>query len=211
MIKPKLPPRLCLAVLLAVLSFSNASVASKEPADESPQELIQNLIRQMLKWSDSNASIDLLPTADKDGICVGFDFALLNQNLGKLRETGLFAEEFIENYKCIIESIDKKVKSKNYPEWNCRESLPAAYGFMVDASPWCSCQDNLSWDIVQVEVVELDNDKGEMKWNWGKLDSSYHHSWTEFSYTFRVKKVNNKWKIAYLEGFDYAGCTKQYK
>lgn len=162
---------------------------------------IQALIRQMLIWADSKSSIDLLPILSKDSICIGFNFDKLNQNLEELRKTGFFAEEFIDNYDQIIQTLDKKIKNKEFEKWNVYE-LPS-FNFDNDVSPWCSCQDNYPWGDVEVEVINLSKDKGELKWNWGKLDSTVDPSWKQFSYKFEVAKVNDKWKISYLEGFDY--------
>jgi hypothetical protein len=158
-------------------------------------------MRQMLKWADSKNSIDLLPITSKDSICIGFDFDQLNQNLEKLRKTGFFSVEFIDNYNQIIQTLDKKIKNKEFGKWDIRE-LPS-FNFDNDVSPWCLCQDNLSWDNIDVEIIKLSNDRGELKWNWGKLDSTVDSSWKQFSYPFRVVKEDNKWKISYLQGFDY--------
>ena len=50
----------------AISKSSNTSVDKEE---------IQNLIQQVFKWSDSNESIDLLPTLTNstDSIYIGFD------------------------------------------------------------------------------------------------------------------------------------------
>ncbi|HAL82195.1 MAG TPA: hypothetical protein DCO83_08140 [Mucilaginibacter sp.] len=169
--------------------------------DYKDKDEIRALIRQVLKWGDSKSSIELLPIVSKDSICVGFDFDKQNQNLEKLRKTGFFADEFIDNYNQIIQTLDKKIKNKEFEKWNIYE-LPT-FNFYNDVNPWCLCQDNLSWDNVEVEIIKLSNDKGELKWNWGKLDSGTDSSWKDFSYTFRVVKVDSKWKISYLQGFGY--------
>jgi len=157
---------------------------------------IRNLIRQMLKWSDSKNLGELLPALSKDSICTGFDFDKVNQNLEKLRQTGFFADEFIDNYDRIMHTLDKKIKNKEFDAWNVYE-LPT-FNFANDVDPWCLCQDNLSWDNVDIKTVKLSNDKGDLTWNWGKLDAGVDSSWKSFSYKFRVVKVGNKWKISYL-------------
>jgi hypothetical protein len=178
----------------------------KWPDDHKDKDEIRALIRQMLKWADSKNSINLLPVLDKDGICTGFDFNVQNQNLEKLRKTGFFVDEFIDNYNQIIKTLDKKIKNNEFGKWNVHE-LPT-FNFANDASPWCLCQDNLSWDNVDVEIIKLGVDKGELKWNWGKLGVNIDKSWKDFSYTFRVVKLNNKWKVSYLQGFDYKESIK---
>jgi len=167
---------------------------------------IRNLIRQMLKWSDSKNLGELLPALSKDSICTGFDFDKVDQNLEMLRQTGFFADEFIDNYNRIMHTLDKKIKNKEFDAWNVYE-LPT-FNFANDVDPWCSCQDNMSWDNVDIKPNKLSNDKGELTWNWGKLDASVDSSWKSFSYKFSVVKVNNRWKVSYLEGFDYEDSIK---
>ncbi len=189
---------------------SNASAKPKSERIKSSnykdKDEIQALIRQMLIWADSKSAIDVLPVLSKDSICVGFDFNRQNLNLEKLRKTGFFADEFIDNYNSIAHTLDTKIKNKEFEKWNIYE-LPT-FNFANDVSPWCSCQDNMPWDNIEVEPIKLSNDKGELKWNWGKLDSRVDSSWKDFSYTFRVVKVDDKWKISYLQGFDYKESIK---
>ncbi len=187
-------------------SVKTKSDTVKSPDNSKDKEEIQTLIRQMLNWAESKGSIDLLPVLSKDSICVGFDFDKEKQTLEKLKSTGFFADEFINNYDQIIRTLDKKIKNNEFEKWNTYE-LPT-FNFDNDASPWCSCQDNLSWDKVGVEIINLDNDKGELKWNWGKTDPSTDQSWKDFSYKFNVVKVDGKWKISYLQGFDYTESIK---
>ncbi len=186
--------------------IKTSSETIKPSNDYKDKEEIQALIRQMLKWGDSESAGDLLPILSKDSICVGFDFNKLNQDIEKLRNTGFFADEFLDNYNEIIKTLDKKIKNNEFGKWNVYELPP--FNFYNDVNPWCLCQDNLSWDNVAVEIIKLSNDKGELKWNWGKLDSNTDSSWKDFSYTFRVVKVDNKWKISYLQGFDYKESIK---
>jgi hypothetical protein len=65
------------------------------------------------------------------------------------------------------------------------------------------CQDNLSWDKVEVEVIKLSDNKGDLKWYWGNLDPGTDPSWKDVLYKFSVVKADGKWKISYLQGFDY--------
>ncbi len=175
------------------------------------KEQIQNLIRQVLNWADSKNSIDLLPViADsKDSLYLGFDLELHKQNLDKLHKTNLFASEFIENYNQIILAFDKGLKNGKYEQWLVGELPP--FNFSSDVNAW-----NLSQDVPYdnpnpfdfVEVNLLDIDKGEVNWKWGKPELITEPSWKDFEYKFKVVKEDNKWKISYLEGFDFKESTK---
>ena len=200
--------------LLLIGCYQNESKTTSVVDDK---EQIQNLIRQVLNWGESKNSIDLLPllTNNKDSICIGFDLDKLKLNLDKLRKTNFFGEEFIENYNHIILTLDKKIKSNEFGKWNTNE-LPA-FGFANDINPWCVCQDvpydkPNPWNLVLIKVITLDNEKGELTWTWGSdnTTSFANSEWSkDFGYKFRVIKENEKWKISYLQGFDYEEGTRK--
>ncbi|MCD4747290.1 MAG: hypothetical protein K8R58_13410 [Bacteroidales bacterium] len=185
----------------------------KATEDSKDKEEIQNLIRQVLNWNDSKRNIDLLPVvADSiDSLYIGFDIEQHNANLQKLRQTNFFANEFIENYNQIILTLDKKLKDKEFDDWLVGDMPP--FIFLNGVNPWCLCQDvpynnPNPLDLVEVEIINLNSENGVLDWKWGNLKSDYHPSWKEFTYRFRVVKENNKWKIAYLQGFDFKESTR---
>jgi len=189
---------------------SNQSITATENQTEkfshvensNDKDEIQKLIRQVLKWADSNNSIDLLPvvTDSQDSVYIGFDMVKHSQNLQKLTETDFFTHGFVENYDQIILTLDRKMRDKEFEEWAVGY-LPT-FKFANDHVPWCNCQDNLDWDLVEVKVNNLTGDQGELVWNWGNLDPAHYSSWKEFEYNFSVVRENQKWKISYMEGFD---------
>ena len=183
----------------------NVEVSDKS----SDKEEIRNQIRQALNWTDSQNRIELLPvvTDSADSIYIGFDLDKHKQNLEKLKSAGFFATEFINNYNQIILTLDKGLQNGEYEEWLVG-SMPT-FAFANGASPWCLCQDNLDWDTVEVNIISLDNEKGELEWYWENLDSETDESWDVFKYKFRVVKEDNIWKIAYMEGFDFEESTQK--
>jgi hypothetical protein len=161
---------------------------------------IQSLIREVLKWTDSKKSINLLPTiADSnDSIYIGFDIDQLNQNLIQLKKTDFFSKAFIDNYNQIVLTLDRKLKANEfeYGPWLVGDMPP--FNFASDVNPWCLCQDNMDWNLVEIQHT-IDN---EYRWTWGGLNQDTHQSWEDFSYKFRVTKEESNWKISYLEGFN---------
>lgn len=180
---------------------------SSTAADD--KEQIQNLIRQVLNWSDSKNTIDLLPvlTDSKDNVYIGFDLDKHKQNLDKLQQTDFFATEFIENYNQIILTLDQGLRNGNYDQWLVGY-LPT-FIFANDHSPWCNCQDNDDWNKVEIRVIKSADNEAELEWIWGNLSADTHSSWKEFAYKFRVVKENDKWKVAYLQGFDFIESTRK--
>jgi len=192
---------------------SNVKADTTETAKTSEnlndKQKIQNLIRKVLNWSGAKNSIDLLPAlADsKDSIYIGFDKEKLTANLEKLKVTNFFSAGFVENYNQIILTLDKGLRNKEFDKWQMGD-LPT-FGFANDDDPWCNCQDNMPWDQVEVEVINLNNTKGELYWNWGKPKSNWGKGWKEFKYKFDVEKENGAWKISYMQGFDFKEGTRK--
>jgi hypothetical protein len=160
------------------------------------KEEIRQLIQQVLSWSESNESIDILPVLmdSKLSVYTGFDMNKHKDNLAKLRETDLFTKEFIENYNQIILTLDRKLQSKEFEEWLVGDLPP--FKFVNDIDPWCLCQGFSPEQFDDVVVVKMDSNSGELIWNWKKGTD-----WLNFK--FMVVKEDNKWKVSYMQGFDY--------
>ena len=104
-------------------------------------------------------------------------------------------------------TLDKGLKTHKYDKWHTGE-LPT-FSFANDVDPWCECQDNLSWSLVEVDVINLNDKKGELNCKWGKSELTRAPDWKEFRYKFGVEKENGRWKISYIEGFDFKQCIKK--
>lgn len=188
----------------------DTSKTSKSSENSNDKLEIQDLIRKVLKWNDTKGSFDLLPllTDRKDSVYVGFDLGKHMVNLEKLKATNFFTSGFIENYNQIILTLDKGLRNNKYDKWSTGE-LPT-FSFANDIDPWCDCQDNLSWDLVETQIISLNSEKGELYWKWGKTElEKSSPDWKEFRYKFEVEKEKGKWKISYLQGFDFKESTKK--
>lgn len=191
------------------IKSSNSRIASSA----SDKEKIQKTVRQTLVWADSNP-INLLPviTDRKNKVVIGLDADQHKKNIDKIKATGFFSTEFIANYNKIILTLDKGIKDGRYGQWLVGD-LPI-FGFASNTSPWCSCQDvpydkPNPYSFTKIRIISLDNSKGEANWQWGNLPSNDDSDWKKFTYRFRVVKENGKWKIAYLEGFDFKKAVRK--
>jgi hypothetical protein len=194
-----------------------ADQIEKNSADSisTDQNEIRDLIRLTLIWADSKNSINLHPVImdRKDSVYIGFDLEKHKDNLNKLKSTGFFAAEFIDNYDQIILTLDKGLRDGTYEQWLVGD-LPT-FIFANDVDPWCECQDvpcdsPSPWGLVEIEPISLDKNKGILNWKWGgPLEQNSAPSWKEFRYDFRVIKEDGKWKIAYLQGFDFKESTRR--
>jgi hypothetical protein len=190
------------------VSINDSIVNIESNSSSGDVDEIRNLIRLALCWADSQKSMDLLPavTDNNDSIYIGFDFNIHKLNLEKLKETDLFADEFIDNYNQVIITLDKKLKNKEYDDWLAGELQP--FNFSNDINPWCYCQElpydkPNPWSLVEISIINLDKFKGELTWTWGKTE------WRDIQYDFNVTKEDGKWKISYMKGFDYEESIEQ--
>ena len=182
--------------------FEIADTVSQQNYYDKDETEIQMLIQEILKWSDSKESFDLLPLmADNNDLITGFDLRQLDSNLIKLENTGFFSKEFINNYDQIIRTLDKKLRNKEfkYNEWYIGE-LPI-FRFANGASPWCMCQDTPSNDLSEIEINNINDSSADLEWIWNPGSD-----WVDFK--IRVVREDNKWKVSYLQGFDYNEAIK---
>ncbi|MCU4174828.1 hypothetical protein [Carboxylicivirga sp. N1Y90] len=175
------------------------------------KEGVIKLIKNVLKWANSENAIDLLPTtaAEEDTIYNGFDLVKLNKNLKYLESTNLFSIEFIENYNQLILTLDKKLKANEfYGPWYIGDAQPFYFAHHLD--PWTHSQEiphdpSVVWDLVEVKHLQDET----YQWVWGGLTSEHHPDWKDFSYKFKVTMENSILKISYLEGFDNVQVIKE--
>ncbi len=180
-----------------------------ETSDKSTDKKeIQNLIRQVLYWADSKGHIDLLPvvTDSNDSAYIGFDLDKHKQNLEKLKSTGFFSPEFIENYNQIIMTLDNGLRNGKYEKWLVGD-LPT-FNFANDYSPWWCGQESFSIEKSEIELIKLDKEKGEFYFICGDKVAGCE-GMENYKMRFSVIKENNKWKISYLEGFDFKESTRK--
>lgn len=199
------------AKIIEVAKIKESSI--KTPNSENDKEQIQKLIRQVLMWANSNP-INLLPvsTDRKNKFIIGVNIDRHKQNISKLKATNYFSIGFIDNYNKIVSTLGKGIKDGRYGKLLVGD-LPI-FGFATNTDPWCGCQDvpfdkPNPWEFIKMNIVSLDNSKAEADWKWGKLELNTDPSWKNFAYRFRAVKESGKWKIAYLEGFDFVRATRK--
>jgi hypothetical protein len=155
---------------------------------------LTDLVKRLYKWhiSDSNCGCSFNPLKNNpsDTLYSSIDLVDNNKAINKLKQTGLFAEDFLTDYRKIAVRMDKELRdgSSLWPDGELST-------FGDDADAWCSCQDspvNDYWKIIKLTDIKLNQDEASFKWTWGD----------NFFYKVKAKKENGNWKISYLQGFD---------
>lgn len=172
------------------------------------KEEIKSLIKKVLIWSDTKRAIDLLPIVkdSKDSVYIGFDMNKLKSNLYKLNETSFFTSEFIENYDQIVLTLDKKLKKGEYDKWLVGD-LPT-FRFANDYDPWWNSPERFSLQFATIEIINLNKNNGEFYFKCGDIGHGCEGI-ENYKMRFCVVKEGNKWKISYLEGFDFKESTRK--
>lgn len=164
---------------------------------------IQELIRQLYKWENKNKITigQLAVTDENDEIVIGFDTIKNLEFVDMFRKTKLFSEVFLSNYQRIVKTLDQKIKSKEM-EWLAGDMPPYGNG----SNPWSNCQDvpyAEHWNKIEITFIAMNQFDATLTWTWGESEWSKN-----FSYKVKVVKEKQKWKIAYLQGFDFDEITK---
>jgi hypothetical protein len=132
--------------------------------------------------------------------------------LNKLRKTDFFSNEFIENYNQEILALDRELRKKEFKKWT--EGDWPKIIFSNDFNPWCLCQDvpyytPNPWEAIEIEKIALNDSIGEFNWKWGNISTDSDPTWRDFKYKFKVVKENEKWKISYMQGFNFKETKKK--
>lgn len=164
-----------------------------QPSSTNDIAELEKLTKELYKWNETKSSqldFDPLQKEKTDTIYARINLARHKQRLNELKETNLFADQFIQNYNKIALTIDEKMMNKTLAYYI--GELPP-YG--NDANPWCNCQDNPDnyWEKITLKNVKIKDNNATYNWTWGD----------NFIYKVETIKENGIWKISYLQGFDF--------
>jgi hypothetical protein len=196
---------LLITILCVSCNNSKTNTTTKNSTEKTAgndKEQIEKLIKSANAWGDSKNGLSVITyyTIDeKTGICTGVDIKKHQLELKKLKNSGYFSAAFIENFNQIGLKRDQMIKTKEIPNWKPNEEI----GPFGSYSSWCNCQEGGDMKKIKIKIISLNEQEGSLSWTWSEPEYS-----KGFEYQFKVVKENGKWKIAYLEGFDFERNTK---
>jgi hypothetical protein len=199
---------LCLATTLLLAACGGANKADKIDTGKitthteiTPPPIVDRkddsikitaLVRSLYKWHETAPRPDGFVPLKKnsvDTLNTSMDLAANNKAIKELKETGLFVDDFLTDYRNIAVRMDKELRdgSSIWPDGE----TPS---FQDDVDEWCNCQDypDNYWEKLTLADLKFNNDEADFKWTWGN----------NFFYKAKAKKIAGIWKISYLEGFD---------
>jgi hypothetical protein len=155
---------------------------------------LTELVRELYKWHETtrmkNNGFIPIKSNPSDTTYSGLDMNANTKAIQELKETFLFSDDFLHDYRAIATRMDKELKDGS-SIWLDGDMPP----FNDDVDEWCNCQDSpvdKYWSIIQLTNLKISMDEATFNWTWGD----------DFLYKTKARKVNGKWKISYLEGFD---------
>jgi hypothetical protein len=192
-----------IAIITGLSLLSCSQSGKKNFPDKTDTIQVKTLIKQVCKFFNIHSSYSgICPVMDpKDSSYVGMDMNKLKAELNILKKSSLFDKEFIDNYSDIVLEYDKMIKNKTIG-WHFGE-LPPYWG----PDPWCNCRFapyNNPWDKILISIDTMANDRAILSWTWS------NENWSkDFTYKILVTKIKNKWKVTYMQGFDFKMFTSR--
>lgn len=173
-------------------------VATEKTVDKTENTAIETLVKDMYAWNRNRSHTNEFQSVVKDTLVTGYNMGSHKLYLKELRDSGFFAEEFIANMDKIVQEQNKLLGSGKI-EWYEGDLSP----FSGDFDPWCGCQDEPAenaFSKITLHFESLNNATAKFYWNW----EGFGDDWAAEHYNMRTVIENGKWKIAYMQGWDYA-------
>lgn len=181
-------------------------ITASDSSSEHDKNEIEKKVKDMYRWFENKKDWKGNKYIIKDSLIVGYDMADQKLYLRELQESGYFAEEFISNMGRIIKKQDELLRTGKV-EWLDNDMIP----FHGDVNNWCNCQDVPTdtdpYGQIKITFTKLNQKEADIFWKWN-VSKDVDPSWAEPKYAIRMAKKNNKWKIAWMEGWDYDVNTK---
>lgn len=177
----------------------NKDITTENPYEADKQE-IEKLVKSMYVHHEQAHDRHSFKPVIKDTLIVGYDMTEHKLYLEKLRKTGFFTEEFITNMDNIVKKQDELLRTRKIelPEGD----MPPFNG---NVDSWCNCPDNDDYNKISLHFEQINPKTAKFYWNWEGLGDP---SWAAHHYNMRTVKENGKWKIAWMEGWDYETSTR---
>jgi hypothetical protein len=178
------------------LTTSPSTSSTQKTTEKNDKTVIETLVKNMYLWNDKRSYDNEFQPVVKRNNVIGYNAESHKLFLKELRDSGYFADEFIKNIDKIWQDQNKLITDGKV-KWSKGDMGP----FAGDVNIWCGCQDEpAEYTKIAVHFDELNNTNAKLYWNW----EGFGAEWEAIHYNMRCVKENGKWKIAYMQGWDYA-------
>ena len=170
------------------------SPATSVPDPKSDSIAVLDLLKKVYRWHAANQTkLPDFPVLVKDSFQTGLDYVAFDSTFRAIRGTGLFAEAFMENYKKIADSVNRRLTSAHPPLYN---EINFSY---QDVDLWTASQEDYPdlWDHFTITDFRSDGRAA------ASLQWSYHEKgFSSVKYPVRFEKAGGQWRVAYMSLFD---------
>lgn len=177
---------------------TETAVTTVKTTAEADKTAIETLVKDMYQWNEKYTNHYGFEPIAKDGKIIGYNMDSHKLYLEELRKSGFFSEEFISNMDKIAKAQNELLSSGKI-KWEEGDMSP----FGGDLDVWCGCQDvpaDDAYSKITLHFDELKESSAKFYWNW----ESFGKDWADQRYHMRAVKEDGKWKIDYMQGWDYA-------
>lgn len=196
-----------IAILITILSLTackktedatdTSLPAPIETTADADKKAIETVVKDMYLWNEKRDYKNEFEPVVKGGFVVGYNMESHKLFLQELRDSGFFAEEFITNIDKIVKAQSELLSSGKL-QWEEGDMGP----FTGDVNAWCGCQDEPAenaYTKLKLHFENIDTTTAKFYWNW----EGFGEEWAAEHYNMRIVKEGGKWKIAYMQGWDY--------
>ncbi|VXB64131.1 conserved hypothetical protein [Flavobacterium sp. 9AF] len=136
-----------------------------------------------------------------DTIFTGINWDTYNENITKLKKINYFTNTFFISHQNIANTIDTSIKKADIKWRNINNGIPL---WSTGADDWCGCQDYPDdyWNLLMIDDLKISDNFASFCWTWDRERSH--------KYKMTAKKVDNKWFIDSMEGFNHFGTIEDY-
>jgi hypothetical protein len=156
------------------------------------------LVRDIYKWYETDGANPDFYYSKSDSFLTGMDWTKNNERFEKIKMTGFFDTTFLNNLNHIARQIDGYIKNDTV-----KYETTLMPPWLDGANDWCNCQMTAPgnyWEAMTISDLKIYSDSADLKWTWGH----------DFYYNLKAKRVDNKWKVSYLEGLDMKDYEIRY-
>jgi hypothetical protein len=189
-------------------SIQSISIEKRQVTQEVTSDSIQltTLVRQVSNWHMTERLGDFPYEFDNlaDSIFIGIDWEAYDKNIEIFKMTNFFSDTFLSNHKKIALIINTSIKKADIEWRNINDGIPL---WVTGADNWCGCQDypDNYWEFITIDSLNIQNNYAGFNWTWDNSQSSY-----PFSQEITAEKINDRWKISSIEGFNYFDSVEDY-
>ncbi|SFU45481.1 hypothetical protein SAMN05216480_10436 [Pustulibacterium marinum] len=167
---------------------------------------LTTLVREAYTWSYDNVTDEFpyLVKNESDSIFTGIDWKAYKATMLAYKNTDYFTEEFFKYHEIVATNIDASIRSADIKWRNMNDGISL---WSSEVDDWCNCQDYPEdyWKTLVINQLMIKDTIAHFNLNWEN-----YGEYSSMNYAVTAKKVDGKWKINALEGYQNYYTKEEY-